>query len=67
MHVGFHQLGNNVDILIVSLLRRLGHVQHLDDILVVKELKQTNLSHNTFRIDQILEGFWHFFDGDFLV
>ena len=51
MHIGFHQLCNNVNVLIVCLLGWLGHVQHLDYILMIEELKQTNLSHNTFRID----------------
>jgi hypothetical protein len=67
MHVGFHELGDDIDVLIVSLLWRLGHVQHLDNILVVKEFEQTDLSHDTLCIDKILERLWHLLDSDFLV
>lgn len=67
MHIGFHELSDDIDVLIVSLLWRLGHVEHLDNILVVKEFEQTDLSHDTFRIDKILERLWHLLNSDFLV
>ena len=67
MHVSFHQLSDNVDVLVVSPCGRLGHVQHLDNVFVVKELEQADLPDNTFRIDEILKRLWHLLDGNFLV
>ena len=67
VHIGFHQLGDNVDVLVIRLLWWLGYIKHFDDVFVVKELKQANLSHDTFCINEILEGLGHLLDGNFLV
>ena len=67
MHVSFHQLCDNVDVLIVRLGGRLRHINHFDNVFVVKELKQANFSHYTFCIDEILEGLGNFLNGNFLV
>ena len=67
MHVSFHQLCDNVDVLVVRPGGRLGYIEHFDNVFVVEELKQANFSHNTFGIDEILEGLGNFLNGDFLV
>ena len=67
MHVSFHQLCDNVDVLVVRLGGRLGYIEHFDNVFVVEELKQSNFSHNTLGIDKILEGFGHFLNGNLLV
>ena len=67
VHIGFHQLSDNVDVLVIRLLWWLGHIKHFDDVFVVKELKQANLSHDTFCINEILERLGHLLDGNFLV
>lgn len=65
VHISLHQFSDDVDILIPSHIGRLGHIKHLDNVLVVKEFEQANLSHNSLGVNKILESFWHFFDRDF--
>ena len=67
MHVSFHQLCDDVDVLVVSLCGRLGYIKHFDNVFVVKELEQANFSHNTLGIDEIFEGLGNFLNGNFLV
>ena len=67
MHVSLHQLRDDVDILEASLRGWLGHIEHLDDVLVVEEFEQADLSHDSFRIDQVLKGFRHLLNGNLLV
>ena len=65
VHISLHQLSNDVDVLISCHVGRLGHIEHLDNVLMVKEFEQADFSHNSLRINKILESFWHFFYGYF--
>lgn len=65
VHISLHEFRDDVDVFEIGGLGRLGHVQNLDDVLVVEELEQTDLTHDTFRINQILKGLRHLFDGHF--
>ena len=67
MHVSLHELCDDVDILVTGLVGRLRDIQDLDDVLVIEELEQSNLSHDTLGIDKIFESFRDFLDGNFLV
>ena len=67
MHVSFHQLRDDVDILVVGWRRWLGDVKNLDDVLVVKEFQQTDLSNDSLGVNQVLESLGHFLDGDLAV
>ena len=67
MHVRLHQLRNDVDVLITGHCRRFGDVNDLDDVLVVKELEQLNLTNDSLGIDEVLKSFWNFLDGDLAV
>ena len=67
VHVSLHELCDDIDIFISSGVGRLSDIQNLDDILVIKELQQSNLSDNTLGIDKIFESFRNFLDGNFLV
>lgn len=67
MHVSLHEFCDDVDILVTGLVGRLRDIQDLDDVLVIEELEQSNLSHDTLGIDKIFESFRDFLDGNFLV
>ena len=67
MHVSLHQLRDDVDVLVVCGSRRLCHIQHLDNVLVVEEFQQADLTHDTLSIDQIFESLWYLFDGNLAV
>ena len=67
VHICLHQLGNNVDILIIGGSRGLGHIKHLDNILVIEELEQADLTHDSLGIDQILESLRYLLDGNLAV
>ena len=67
MHVSLHQFCDDVDVLVVCGSRRLCHIEHLDNVLVVKEFQQADLTHDTLSIDQIFESFWYLFDGNLAV
>ena len=51
MHVSLHQLRYDINIFEASHRWWLGYIEHLDDVFMVKEFEQTDLSHDTFRID----------------
>ena len=65
MHVSLHQFCNYVNVLKTRPRRRFRHVQNLNDVLMVKEFQQFNLSDDALSVDEIFESLWHFFDGDF--
>ena len=65
MHISLHQFCNDVDIFVASAGWWLGNIYHLDDVLMVKELQQLDLSHNSLSIDEVLEGLWNLLDGYF--
>jgi len=64
VHISFHELRDDVDVLVAGHTRWFGHVKHLDHVLVVKELEQLDFSDNAFCVNQILESLWHLFDCD---
>jgi hypothetical protein len=64
VHVCFHQISNDIDVLVASLGRRAGHINQRDDVLMVKEFQKLDLTHNSLCIDKILKGLGHLFDGD---
>ena len=63
MHISFHQICDNVDVLVSSWSRWLLHVDEGYNVLVVEELKQLNFTDDTLSLNKIFEGFRHFFDG----
>lgn len=67
VHVRLHQLSDDVDVFVTGGGRWLSNVDDLDDVLMVKEFEQLDLAHDSLGINQILEGFGHFLDGDFAV
>ena len=67
VHVSLHQLRDDVDVLVVGGGGRLRHIEYLDDVLVVKEFQQADLTDDTLSINQIFEGLWYFFDGNLAV
>ena len=67
VHIGLHQLSNNVDVLIPSGRRWPGDIQNFDYIFVLKEFQKADFSNNTLGIDEILESLWHLLDGNLLV
>lgn len=64
MHICFHQLSNDVDVLEACPGWWFRNVEDLDDVLMVEELQQLNLSNDTFRIDKVLERLGDFFDSN---
>ena len=65
VHVGLHQISDNIDVLVASLSRRSGHLEEVNDVLVVEELQKLNFSDDTLRIDQVFESLGDFLDGNF--
>lgn len=65
MHVCLHQLSNDVDVLKARPGGWFRNVEDLDDVFMVEELKQLNLSDDTLRVDQVLESLGDFLDCNF--
>jgi len=65
VHIRFHKLSNDVDVLKASWSGRLGYIKNLNNVLVVKEFEQPNLSDNALCINQILKCLWNFLNCDF--
>ena len=51
MHVGLHQLSDDVDVLKPCLCWGFRDIQYLDDVLVVEELEELDFSDNTLCVD----------------
>jgi len=60
VHICLHQLRNDIDIFEAGGGRWLRHIKHLDNVFMLEELKQTNLTHNSLGVDQVLEGLRNF-------
>ena len=67
VHISFHELCNDVNILEASLRWWFGYIKYLDNILVVKEFEQSNFSHNSLRIDQVFKSIGYLLNSDFLL
>ena len=65
MHVSFHQLSDDVDVLVPCPGRWLLNINKTDDVLVVEKLQKFDLTHNSLGVDQIFECFRYFFNGYF--
>lgn len=64
VHISFHQVRNDVDILVAGHGGWLLNVDESNDILVVEEFEQFDLTDNTFGVDQVFEGLGHLLDSD---
>ena len=67
MHISLHQLRDNVDVFIARGCRWFGNIQDFDDVLMIEELEQADLSDDTLGINQILESFGNFLDSHLAV
>lgn len=67
VHIGLHELGDNIDIFIASWVRRSSNVKNLDNIFVLKEFQKADFSNNTLCIDKIFESLGNLFNGHLLV
>ena len=67
VHISFHKLCNDVDILEAGLSWWFGYIKYLDNVLMVKEFEQSNFSHNSLRIDQVFESIGYLLNSDFLL
>eukprot|EP00355_Strombidium_rassoulzadegani_P007892 CAMPEP_0168620054 /NCGR_PEP_ID=MMETSP0449_2-20121227/6929_1 /TAXON_ID=1082188 /ORGANISM="Strombidium rassoulzadegani, Strain ras09" /LENGTH=106 /DNA_ID=CAMNT_0008661027 /DNA_START=610 /DNA_END=930 /DNA_ORIENTATION=- len=63
VHVGFHQVSDDVNVLVASLCRRLLNVYQSDDVLMVEELEELDLSYDSLGVDEVFKGFGDFFNG----
>ena len=62
MHISFHQISNDIDILKTCGRGWLLNIDQTNDVLMVKVLQQLNLTHDSLRIYQILKRIRHFLD-----
>ena len=65
MHISLHQLKNDVNIFVICWRWRLCHIKQFDDILVVEELEELDLSNDSLGINQVFKSFWHLLDSYF--
>ena len=61
VQVCFHQVCDDVDVLVARAARGPLHVHQTYDVLVVEKSEQLDLTEDTLRVDQVLEGLWHLF------
>ena len=64
MHVGFHQVSNDVDVFVPSWCGRLLHIHQGNHVLVVEKFEEFDLSDDSLGIDQILKCLGDLLDGD---
>ena len=62
VHIGFHQVSDDVNVFEACHCRWLGNVNQGNDVLMVEEFQQFDFTHNTFGVNQVLECFGDFFD-----
>ena len=65
VHVCFHQVRDDVNVLIACLAGRLGDINKGNDVLMLEEFQKFDFTHNSLCINQILEGLWYFLDSNF--
>ena len=64
VHISLHKFSYDIDIFVVSLGRGLGNIKKLDDVLMVKELQQLDLSHDSLSINQVFKSLWNLLDSN---
>jgi len=69
MQIGFHQIGNNVNIIEIVQILVLGrhHIENTDNVLVMEMFHQFDLTENPLGIDFVIEGTRDHLDGHITV
>jgi len=67
VQVGFHQFGDQLDVLLARAGRRTLDVSQRHYVGVVEELKQLDFALDAFGVDEVLESFGHLLDGHLAV
>jgi hypothetical protein len=60
VHISLHQLRDNIDVVEAGGRGRLEHINHVDDVVLVEELQQFDLTDDTLSIDEIFKRFTDF-------
>ena len=64
MHISLHELGDNIDIVEAGRCRRLEHVNHVDDVVLVEELQQLDFTDDALSVDEVFKRFTDFLNGN---
>ena len=65
VHISFHQLCYNVDVLVAGRCRWLKHINQINDVLLVEEFEEFDLPYYTLRINEVFKRFRNLLDCDF--
>jgi hypothetical protein len=65
VHISFHQVGNDVDILVSCLGWWFRNVNQGNNVFMIEELQQFDFSNDSLGIDQVLECLRYFLDRYF--
>lgn len=65
MHVCFHQLCHNIDVFVASWGWWFKYIDQVNDILLVEEFEELDLSNDTLSINEVFKSLWYFLDCDF--
>ena len=65
MHVGLHQLRDNIDVFVSGRSWWFENVDHVDYILVFEELEKLDFTDDTLCINQVFKRLRNFFNSDF--
>jgi len=65
VHVGLHEVGHEVDILVPCAGGRFLDIEERHDIVVVEELEQLDLTLDAFSVYQVFEGLRNLLDRHF--
>lgn len=59
MQVSFHQIGDNVDVVVASASLRSWELNQLNNIVMFKEFQKLDFSENSFRVNEVFKCIWN--------